>query len=68
MDLKAVANAFVELQQARQLADYDSSTVWVRMEVLAHIDIARDAFKCWSRVRETAVAQDYLLSLLVERK
>ena len=68
VDLKAVADAFVELQQARHLADYDNSMVWVRLEALARIDLARDAFNCWSRVRETVAAQDYLLSLLVERK
>jgi hypothetical protein len=68
VDLKAVADAFVELQEARHLADYDSRTIWARVDALSYIDMARDAFKSWSRVRATTMAQDYLLSFLVERK
>ena len=67
-DLKAVADAFVQMQQARLLADYDNSKIWARVEVLARISMVRDAFNCWSSVRETQAAKEYLLSLLVERK
>jgi uncharacterized protein (UPF0332 family) len=66
--VKAVADAFVQLQQVRHLADYDNNKLWTRVEVNSHINTARNAFIIWSRIREAPDAQDYLLSLLVERK
>jgi uncharacterized protein (UPF0332 family) len=62
-DLKAVAEAFVDLQSARHLADYDNSKVWAKMEALSKIDKATLAFTMWKRVRTHAEAQDLLLSL-----
>jgi uncharacterized protein (UPF0332 family) len=67
-DLKTVANAFVELQQLRHRADYDNGKTWARIEAISEIDQAGAAFESWQRVREKKIAQDFLLSMLVDRK
>jgi len=62
-DLKGVAEAFVDLQSARHVADYDNSTAWTRSETLFQIDKSATAFEMWNRVKTHAEAQDLLLSL-----
>jgi len=42
--LKNVAQAFVQLQEQRHTADYDSAFVWSRDDAAAVIDTARAAF------------------------
>ena len=66
--LKVVAEWFVKLQEARQIADYDNSRVWSRAEVRELVAIARDAIAFWSGIREKEVAQDYLLDLFVPKR
>lgn len=60
VDLKTVANAFVDLQQARHDADYDLSRSFRRQEALAFIGKAREAFEAWKRVRSSDDARLYL--------
>ena len=67
-DLRAVASAFVELQQSRHLTDYDNAKMWTRVETIELIDMAAGAFKDWTAVRGQRMAQDFLLSLLIDRK
>lgn len=64
-DLQAVADAFVELQQARHSADYDYAKVFTRVEALTHINTVKNAFGQWRRVRDQDFAQDFLLQLFV---
>ncbi len=66
-DLRMVANAFVELQQRRHTADYDNSQKWSRTQALSQINLAAAAFKSWHAIRSEKIAQDYLLSFLVNR-
>ena len=66
-DLKLIADSFVELQQARQTADYDKSKVWSRTQVWEMIAQAEGAMAAWSNIREKRIAQDYLLDLLGTR-
>jgi uncharacterized protein (UPF0332 family) len=66
-ELKLVADGFVRLQQARNTADYDSSKVWSRTQAREAIAEARDAMAAWSGIRESRVAQDYLLDLMGTR-
>jgi uncharacterized protein (UPF0332 family) len=66
-DLKLVADSFVKLQQARHTADYDNSKVWSRTQVREIIAQAEDAAAAWSSIRETEMAQDYLLDLMGTR-
>src|SRR4051812_484040 len=51
-DLKYVADAFIQLQQARHEADYNTSRVFNRTDTLAHHQRATEAFAAWGRVRD----------------
>jgi hypothetical protein len=62
--LYIVANTFVEAQQWRNAADYDTSKKWTQTEALDQIASVSRAFECWSRIRDEPVAQAYLVSLL----
>jgi hypothetical protein len=59
-EVKAVANAFVSLQQARHEADYDLGRTFSRNEALLFVQTARDAFEAWEPVRKTDDARLYL--------
>ena len=66
-DLKTVATAFVELQEARHEADYDTGQRFVPREVEAIVKQAEEAFQAWRRTRSTPLARTYLIALLVAR-
>jgi hypothetical protein len=44
-DLKQLADAFVALQEARHLADYDNTRIWTSTEVDSRLLQARTAFQ-----------------------
>jgi hypothetical protein len=62
--LRAVAYTFIQAQQRRNDADYDSGKEWTPVEVQTHIDSVREAFQAWSLIRDEDIAQAYLVSLL----
>lgn len=62
-----VLQAFVDLQEARHQADYDVARRWNRLEVLNHVQTARQAFADWARIRQTQNANVFLASLLLQR-
>ena len=64
--LYAVADTFFQMQQQRNIADYDSSTKWSRTETLKRVDSVAAAFESWKAIRRDATAQQYLLSLLIK--
>jgi hypothetical protein len=66
-DLVSVASAFVELQEARHSADYDTSMVFNRFDVLQKIRTARRAFTSWTVVRGTPNASVFLAALLLQK-
>lgn len=66
--LLTVVEAFVESQEARHKADYDSSDRWTRADALTRIDAVKEAFRSWTAVRAEKLAQEFLLSLLVKRR
>jgi hypothetical protein len=65
--LNNVAEAFVELQRRRHLADYDNSLVWSRADAIGAIDTAAAAFKDWHAIRATDAAHDFLLQLFLPK-
>ncbi len=65
--LKRIANAFMQLQQHRHVADYNNSKKWTRIEVLTDIELAADTFDRWDKICDQQVAQDFLLQLLIQR-
>jgi hypothetical protein len=64
-ELRQVAAAFVQLQEARHEADYDLGRRFSRSEVRDLIDAAERATAAWGRVRKTQQARVYLAALLV---
>jgi hemerythrin-like domain-containing protein len=66
--LKVVAQAFVQLQQKRHLADYDNAVFWAYRESEAEVVTARNAFQSWTAIRNENLAQSYLVSLLIRSR
>lgn len=62
--LEFVAREFVALQQLRHRADYDNSKVWSYTEVENAITRAHDLYLTWNTVRNTSMAQSYLLDMM----
>ena len=65
-ELCRVAASFVDLQQARHEADYDTSRRFTRQEALALIEQAEQAFGDWHFVRGTLPADVFLVGLLAQ--
>ena len=65
-NLRAVATAFVLLQDQRHAADYDNATSWTKTEVIEEWIRAADAFANWDSIRNQDIAQTYLVSLLIK--
>jgi uncharacterized protein (UPF0332 family) len=59
-EVKTVANAFVDLQQARHEADYDLTRTFIRKEALEFVQMAREAFESWEAAKKTDDARLYL--------
>jgi hypothetical protein len=68
VELRQVATAFIDLQDARHLADYDNSKTWTLTDAQRQIEIAEDTFQDWRRIRTDPAANEYLLSLLIGKK
>jgi uncharacterized protein (UPF0332 family) len=67
-ELQTVAKVFVDLQEARQQADYDNARTWKSTDVLAIVSNAETAFANWAKIRTHPAANEYLLSLLIGNK
>lgn len=61
-----VAEAFVDLQQARHEADYDLGRRFTRQETLDLVVQAQNAFTNWQRIRGTIQADTFLVALLAQ--
>jgi len=62
--LRTVANAFIQAQQRCNDADYNMAREWTPVEVDTQIASVNEAFDAWNVIRDEAVAQAYLVSLL----
>jgi uncharacterized protein (UPF0332 family) len=65
--LHRVAQTFIQAQQKREEADYDTGTEWNQTIVQKQIDAVEAAFQSWKAIRQEPVAQAYLVSLLGKR-
>jgi uncharacterized protein (UPF0332 family) len=65
--LHTVADTFIQVQQKRNDADYDTGKEWTQTDVLTQIDAVSAAFENWRAIRDEPVAQAYLVSLLGKR-
>lgn len=66
--LSFVAQTFIDLQQARQKADYDISDPFGSLDAEMHVSRARLAFIAWDRIKGEPLAQDYLYTLLFKER
>ena len=62
--LWAVAQAFVDLQQARHRADYDIEEPFQPQDAAIYVAQAKLALLTWPEVRNEPLAQRYLYALL----
>lgn len=67
-ELRDVAESFGKLQDARHQADYNNEKSWTQPEVAGMIGKVRIAFQKWKGIRGSAVADEYLLSLMIGKK
>jgi hypothetical protein len=67
-ELRSVAGALVDLQDARHQADYDNSALWGYSDVHAVVADTHEAFDNWAKIRTHPAANEYLLSLLIGNK
>ena len=68
LDLIVVAQAFVDLQEARHVADYDVSATLLRAEVRELLGNAELSFQAWGRIRGTSNANVFLAAMLLDKK
>lgn len=62
--LSIVAQAFVDLQQARHKADYDIGEPFEALDAALDVAQARLAFQSWDEIKDEPLAQGFLYSLL----
>jgi hypothetical protein len=67
-ELLCVADAFIDLQEARHLANYDNTKIWTSTEVDSRLTQARTAFQKWQKIQTDPAAHEYLLALLIGKK
>ena len=63
-ELVNVAATFVDLQQARHEADYNTAGRFSRRKVLDLVDRAEQAFVDWNRVRRSVQADTFPAGML----
>jgi hypothetical protein len=68
IELTEVAQAFVDLQEARHDADYNLGERFRRSTVDGHLATVRSAFASWERVKDSEEARVFLLALLLKSR
>lgn len=63
-DIVIVADALVDLQHARHVADYDKRARFSRREVDEYVALAQEAFDAWRRLTKTRERDLFCLALL----
>lgn len=67
-DLRQVALAFVELQEARHRADYDLSRPFSKQEALDFVQQSSAALQAWDRCRRSQEGDVFLVALLTNKQ
>ncbi len=65
--LKSIAQAFVDLQEARHEADYNLRVTYSRHEAERLVKLAEKAFSDWKSIRNDDLARIYLSCFLVSK-
>ncbi len=63
-ELQLIADAFIQLQEARARADYDLASPLVKSEVTPLLRKAEDAMGAWAKFRKTDLGHTFLAVLL----
>lgn len=63
--LRLIARTFDELYGQRHFADYNLTKDLTPMEALSQVTSAATVFKTWPSIRSAQIAQEYLVSLVV---
>ena len=66
--LRWVARTFDELYGQRHFADYNLTKDLAPTEALSQVTSAAKVFRTWPSIRSTQIAQEYLVSLVVNPK
>jgi len=66
--LRQVAQAFLRLQDARHVADYDNSVIWSHSDAQNEVEQALAAFALWRTISHEKIAQGFLVSLLIKSR
>lgn len=64
VDLRQVAQSFMDLQEARHEADYDRSRIFTKRATEDLVELASRAFEAWKRVKKEPIARGFLICLL----
>lgn len=67
-DLRRIADAFVNLQEGRHQADYDTAKRFTRAEATTFVQQAQFIFTTFKTIRKTREARVYLLALLLGKR
>ena len=62
-ELVEIAQTFNDLQQARELADYDVAHAFVAADVVELVELAGAAFRRWAAIRGSVQADAFLAGL-----
>lgn len=68
IEIKSLAALFVELQEARHLADYDHTASFIRADALQTIENIEKVFRDWHVIRNCANATVFLAALTLQRQ
>jgi hypothetical protein len=66
-EMRVVALAFTQLQDARHSADYDLNATWDREDARHYVLMTGDAFKAWSLVKKRPEANIFLICFLLQK-
>jgi hypothetical protein len=66
--LTEIAGIFVELQEARQRADYDLTRTFERIQVVDYVDRARLAIAKWKTIKNNPNTNVFLAALLIQNR
>jgi hypothetical protein len=67
-EIKSLAALFVELQEARHLADYEHTASFIRADALQTVDNVEQVFRDWQVVRNCAIATVFLAAPMLQRQ
>lgn len=68
VEIQNVAKAFVNLQDARHFADYDTTAVHTRLDTIEFLNQAERAFAAWKKVQATDEAGVFMGALLFAKR